>query len=597
MVDASATSANNTQLQQLLQQDLGALNLYWALQLVHGLVLAGVENFVISPGSRSTPLALAVARHPQAKYQVIIDERSAAFFALGQAKNNQKPSTLICTSGTAVANWLPAVVEANHSATPMILLSADRPPELIGRAANQTIDQTKIFGDHVRAFHNLPTPEINVANSDYLSHLAAQAMHESQFPLAGPVHLNIPLREPLLPNFVKQSEKLDQFFADLFSTLPKKRVQIFSPLENRVEQLNREQSNQIQNLATQINGKSGWILCGSGNYPSSFQKQISELAERLNAPIFADAQSNLRWGNEVSPFFCSEYDQFLAKNSETGKPVEKPEWILQFGRPLLSKNLNNAIKQAAPETFITICNNHLWPDPDLQMTHFFPIKPDFFCTALVKALPELSESADKNPPCPSFTKGGNLPVQSETQTEGSLTLPDVMQVLQKTLPANTQLFCANSTAIRELDRWFGNREEPLQLFTNRGASGIDGNLSTLFGIASNTDAEIPVVGIIGDVTFYHDLNALKLAKELNRNITILLINNGGGQIFSQLSPQHLPHTEFEKIWLTPTNLDFLYAAKLFELEYHIVENIMDFKGALHAALEQDCCNLIELKMN
>ena len=253
--------------------DTGTLNFQWSQAMVAGFVAAGVTHAVISPGSRSTPLALAMLRQAGLICNVAVDERSAAFFALGIAKASQRPVLLLATSGTAPANWFPAVIEAGQSGIPLILISADRPPELQDCGANQSIDQINLFGSHVRASHALAAPHAGFAPA-YLHHLAARVYEQATWPDPGPVHINQPFREPLMPQD-----------AGLSANIPKT-IHVRQPLL-------QPSPLAVEELAAAISGKPGLIICGELPQNPDFPETVTQLAAQLDCPILAEPLSNL----------------------------------------------------------------------------------------------------------------------------------------------------------------------------------------------------------------------------------------------------------------------------------------------------------------
>ncbi len=551
--------------------ETGTRNLQWSTCLIQMLVESGVDRFIISPGSRSTPLALAAARNQTAEHWVIIDERDAAFFALGQSRKRGTPSALICTSGSAVANWLPAVVEANHSATPLLLLSADRPPELHNCGANQTIEQHNLFGEQVRGSYTTPPPDEIEEPLQRLSTLVPQLIQRMSHPLPGPVHLNIPLRKPLLS---EDSTSID--------------CQSHHSLPAQVEGSEAGQpidKTDYQALARTIHGEPGLILCGEGSYDESFYPLLEKLAERLDSPIIADPLSNLRWGHPENRRLITHYDGLLRGRGAAN--LTHPEWIIQFGRFPLSSSLENFLQQRPPPRYITVHHKTLWSDPLSLSTQKLEIDPSSFCTGLLghcgnnASLPEYNHTLQQQ----------EKRAAEWSSSESALNEHQIIQTLRQQLPDGALLFSGNSMAIRDLDGWLASREQPLQLFANRGASGIDGNLATVCGIRSTTGSDTPVVALLGDLTLFHNLNALYLAKESGMNLTILLLNNGGGNIFSYLPPAELD--EFESLWLTPTTIDFKKAAQLYDIPYRSIDQQNELQQ-LGDAFRQGGPKLIEL---
>ncbi|MBT7308025.1 MAG: 2-succinyl-5-enolpyruvyl-6-hydroxy-3-cyclohexene-1-carboxylic-acid synthase, partial [Gammaproteobacteria bacterium] len=474
------------------------------------------------------------------------------FFALGQSRytlsstSPPTPTILICTSGSAVANWLPAVVEANHAALPLLLLSADRPPELHQCGANQTIEQEGLFGVQVRATHPLPPPDEITHPRREITRLLTTLTKQLTLSIPGPIHLNIPFREPLLPLQPEQMNWSAEPFPPLFPPLPP------SPLPD------------TRALGETIHHQAGLILCGEMQYGEDFHPLLTELAQRLDCPVLLDPLSNLRWGAATHPRLLSHYDGFL--RGWLKKSHHHPDWVIQFGDFPLSKTVANWLTKCPPPTFVTIQNQRLWSDPERLSSEHFESSSTTFATSLLSNLQTDAHLPHWSQPFieqeqQALHYSPPHPEQCEQQ---------LLHQLLEQLPAETHLFSGNSMVIRDIDGWLPARTAPLYLFANRGASGIDGNLSTACGIRSLVDPEIPVVALLGDLTLFHDLNALSTVSQIGGNFTLLVINNGGGNIFSYLPPAPLP--EFESLWLTPSPINFEQAAKLYNLAYQRIDS-------------------------
>jgi len=541
-------------------------NLRWSQALVDGLVGRGLSRVVISPGSRSTPLALACERHPAIQTWIQVDERSAAFFALGLAKGELRPVALIATSGSAPAHWYPAVIEASKSAIPLLLLSADRPPELQDCGANQTIDQINLFGTHVRSFHQLPLPSSDGRQLDAIQQLGQQAAEESLSPLPGPVHLNIPLREPLVPD---GSE----------SAIPESQteIQTVAPFTPSPEMALPKR------LATELGGKQGIIVCGPEHYADGFAEALTTLAQRLGAPILADPLSNLRFGAHRQQQIISRYDAFLRRPIFTRSHT--PDWVLRFGAMPVSKSLSTYLESSTRSRHYLIDGNGRMRDPLHRIDAPVAADPTLFCRQLADQLPQLNyhQWLDE------FKQEELRAAQLATRLGGAEA--DIIGQCIKKLPAQSRLFCSNSMPIRDLDSYSGGGKKPLQLLANRGVSGIDGNISTLLGLAAaNANKPGVTLGLIGDLALFHDMNGLLMAREVDA--IIILFNNNGGAIFRHLPQAELP--EFERVWKTPTHLDFSHVARLYGLTYRQLTEISQFDDALDWALQQSGVRLIEL---
>ncbi|HSD59611.1 MAG TPA: 2-succinyl-5-enolpyruvyl-6-hydroxy-3-cyclohexene-1-carboxylic-acid synthase [Burkholderiales bacterium] len=546
----------------------GAENLLWAAHLVDALVAAGVTRVVISPGSRSTPLALAWLRHPAARSFIEVDERSAAFFALGLSRGSGEPAALVSTSGSAPAHWWPAVIEADRSATPLLLLSADRPPELQDCGANQTVDQVKLFGGAVRAFHQTGDVDCAPERVRWLRWLAQRAADQARFPLPGPVHLNIAFREPLLPE--GPAPALPQ------AGEPGLRVSCgtLAPDPRAVEE-----------VEAQISGGAGLIVCGPHSGGARFAPAVAQLARGLGAPIFADPLSGLRFGPHERARVLARYDAFL-RGPADGLPA--PEWVIRFGAAPVSKSLNQWLARLeVPQ--VLVAGHGAWLDPVHRATQVLHADAAATCAALV--------AAGLEPAPPEWFAG--LEARERRAARAAEAAPpaeplyeaEVFRALIEALPEGTRLFAGNSMVIRDLDSFSGTSPKALEILGNRGASGIDGNISTVLGLAAAGGA--PVAGVIGDLALLHNLAGLHAARGLDALLVVL--NNGGGGIFGYLPQAGLP--EFERGWLTPANLDIGRAAALFGVEHHRAATGRELDSALAALLPARGVRLLEVVLD
>lgn len=532
--------------------DPGSENYIWASHLIQGLTASGVTHAVISPGSRSTPLALACLQHSGLKTWVQVDERSAAFFALGLAKACYQPVILICTSGSAPANWYPAVIEADMGAIPLILLTADRPAELRDCGANQSIDQTHLFGGHVRAFHELPPSDAKPEMLRYLRTLAARVSDQCRWPMPGAVHVNVPLREPLVPAAAPS--------APVEKKAP---VVVSRPLLSLPAEENTK-------LASELAGGKGVIVCGWGEHGSGFPAAVAALARKLACPVLADPLSGLRFGGHDRASVLCRYDAFMRRSHV--KENLKPDWVLRFGAMPVSKTLQQFLAAQSGIRHFAVDANGRWPDPLHQATRMVRADPAGLCRQLASVI----ELAAPSSWLAAF--------QAEEQRAAGLAQQNapleaaVVQAVVDLLPAGGTLFSGNSMAIRDLDSFSGSGTKLLQIMGNRGASGIDGNVSTALGLAGG--GARPVVALLGDLAFYHDMNGLLAARGMD--VVFVVINNGGGGIFEYLPQVQLE--DFERAWLTPLGLDFAHAARMYGLGYKKISRAEDFQAALAPAL-------------
>lgn len=568
----------------------GAINYQWAFSLIHYFTLHGVSQAVISPGSRSTPLALACEKHPDITTWVQVDERSAGFFALGLAQQEFKPVILICTSGSAVTNWFPAVVEASHSYTPLLLLSADRPSELQHCGANQTIDQNVLFGSHVRDFISLEHADETLLKSNYLKRITTQACGKSLNRKPGPVHLNIPLREPLLPRRFT-AEELNHFIERLGEQII---ATATSAILSSTPALSIASATLLMLYQTLETGN-GLIICGrlTAQEDRGFAGLLAKLAKKLNCPVLLDPLSNQRFSQSHNTHFNYNYDHFLKNHPFS------PDWVIRFGQFPVSKNLMNYLQQLDCHT-ILVSPYGDWLDPIHKANTLLHTLPVNLCRQLIDAKIKPNHSSWLKHWQDAEQKSEQQ-IHQLVETNNPLFEGHVISTLLKSIPDNGFLFSGNSMAIRDFDTFIthsstGNKK--LGFYGNRGVSGIDGNLSTFLGLLTNklsSEKKSYGVALLGDLSFYHDMNGLLICKKLTAlgyNATILLINNSGGGIFNYL-PQH-QLDDFDKLWKTDTELDFQYSARLYGLNYLRIENKEELETQLPEVFSQSGIQLVEV---
>jgi 2-succinyl-5-enolpyruvyl-6-hydroxy-3-cyclohexene-1-carboxylate synthase len=560
-------------------------NVRWAQIFVEELARCGLQAVCIAPGSRSTPLTMAFDAHPAIEVYGHLDERSSSFFALGMAMATERPVALVCTSGTAAANFYPAIIEAHYSQVPLLVLTADRPPELRESGANQTIDQVKMFGDHVLWSIDVALPDADapavVLRS--LNTLAARAYATAAGIVQGAVHLNFPFRAPLEPAGT----------AELSGTgRPDERGPATRILRGR--QL--PSAAQVQELAALIREhERGLIVCGPGDRLSvEFAAAVSSLSQQTGYPILADPLSGVRFGPHVEGAFISgAYNFYLAQR---GALPAAPEVVFRFGAVPTSKALNTYLDGLVePPLQIHIRASGRWADDTHRVKVFLQADPEITCQRLSVAL--------TNHDCPrkSDWAGTIITLESDcwqalASIENSLFFDGaaVADVLSW-LPAGTRLFAGNSLPIRHVDQFGRPARTAIRVYGNRGASGIDGNVSTALGIAAAAP-DAPLVAIVGDITLYHDLNGLLALKQVGgRKVTIILLNNNGGGIFHRL-PIAAFEPSFTRRFLTPHDLDFAPAAEMYGLDYCLVTNRPALKEALDAG-SGDGPRLIEVRTN
>ncbi|AQS45219.1 2-succinyl-5-enolpyruvyl-6-hydroxy-3-cyclohexene-1-carboxylic-acid synthase [Bacillus velezensis] len=534
--------------------------------------LSGVTDAVVCPGSRSTPLAVLAAAHPDIQVHIQIDERSAGFFALGLAKARQRPVMLICTSGTAAANFYPAVIEAHYSRVPLIVLTADRPHELREVGAPQAINQHFLFGNFVKFFTDSALPEENPQMLSYIRTLAGRAVSEAGKRPMGPVHINVPLREPLMPDLS----------AGPFERMRKgKHVSVTTGMQSADQDA-------LCHITERLAGtERGMIVCGE-IHGEAEKQQIIALAEMLQFPILADPLSNLRNGEHDKTLIIDAYDSFL--KDEEIKEALRPDAVIRFGPMPVSKPLFLWLRDdPAIEQFI-VDEDGGWRDPTQAGAHMIHCHPSVFLEAVRSA-----ETGKRPSGWLEKWQFVNARFRSHLQAASMDDLSfegNVYRQLQHLVPEGSSIFVGNSMPIRDVDTFFEKQDRSFRVYANRGANGIDGVVSSAMGLCEGTKA--PVTLVIGDLSFYHDLNGLLAAKKLGIPLTVILINNDGGGIFSFL-PQASDKTHFEELFGTPTGLDFRHAAALYGGTYTCPETWEAFKDAYQPQADKPGLHIIELK--
>ncbi|WP_077327677.1 2-succinyl-5-enolpyruvyl-6-hydroxy-3-cyclohexene-1-carboxylic-acid synthase [Virgibacillus siamensis] len=533
------------------------------------LVKSGLTDVVISPGSRSTPLAMTLSEHPEMSQWVILDERSAAFFALGMAKKKKRPVAIVCTSGTAAANYFPAIVEAYYSRVPLVVLTSDRPHELRDVGAPQSIGQLKLFGDYAKWFHEMALPEAGDAMLHYVRSKASRAVYTANAGNAGPVHLNFPLREPLVPDFTLEN---------LWGDSPE---HAYYPMYAGSRQLSDEQ---VEQLSGQISRLSkGLIVCGPQT-DRAFAEAAVRFATAWKLPILADPLSQLRAGNHAKDVIIEGYDAIL--RNETIRNKLKPDYIIRFGAMPVSKPYLFFVKEHGEVPQFIVEQEEGYREPAGNRSAFIYADPAELCNRLAEKTNMSDGEWLRKWQSMNDTAKCYLLKQEDDLTEGS-----TVRIMAETIPDGGNLYVGNSMAIRDVDTFFETTSKSVHIMGNRGANGIDGMVSSGLGAAASSG---PTVLLLGDLSFFHDSNGLLAAKQYHLNITILLINNDGGGIFSFL-PQNNHKQHFEALFGTPMNVDFSHLVNMYGGNYVNVRTIGELKNALDDSYQYNGLSVIEVK--
>jgi 2-succinyl-5-enolpyruvyl-6-hydroxy-3-cyclohexene-1-carboxylate synthase len=509
-----------------------------ASAVVQSLYQNGVRHAVISPGSRSTPLTLAFAYHPGISKKIVLDERSAAFIALGIGKVSGRPAALVCTSGTAAANYFPAIAEAKQAGVPMIVLTADRPPNLRGTGSSQTIDQVKLYGDYAVFFHEMGEPGIDERDTARIRYAAKQAVTDS-IRKGGAAHLNFPFRKPLEP-----SKEIADLARERFERQPDDTKPVRSAF-SRTLRLDEELSDLINKSSRPL------IIAGPANKHQSNSSTAAKLAEKLNAPIIAEPGSRF----DHHPLRVHRYEQLLRNDSARNSLA--PDILLRFGDQPFTKSVLGGMEAWKDLPTIQFSGRLSWQDHHMSSDWNIELhQNDRFDLNSLE-----SKGSDY------FVQWKNADSDAEKRLNDTLKNEDglcdghVFHHITKKIPAEWNLMLSNSLPVRDA-ALFGNPGPGVNV--NRGAAGIDGILSTAIGTAMATKS--PVACVLGDLAFLHDANALLSLKNIGTPFSVIVINNNGGNIFRML-PIYEHGEIYQSYFETPQDADIEHIARAYGISY------------------------------
>ena len=551
------------------------LNLACAWALVDGLVGGGLRHACVSPGSRSTPLALALSRHPDVEVHVHLDERSSAFFAVGLARASRQPVAIACTSGTAAAEFLPAMVEASQSRVPLVALTADRPPRLRGTGANQTIQQIGLYGAYARETLDLPVPEA-AGQEAWWRQAAREALEAQRTDVLGPVHINCPFEEPLSPSAG----------VELPSTMHEALDLPVAPSADLTPE-------ETDRLATMVSGARGAVVVGG--WPGDLTNEAMFWAQTMSWPVIAEPVSNARVPDA----------SLLAGQSLLGSrawvEAHRPDVVIQFGAAPTTRATQSFV--ASAERSIVADRWHLDSDPEHLASWRIAVDPGAVSGALrdrpveqgevgvAVAGPRSTDEVDElwarrllPPPqdwLPAWRDGdrrARAALDDFLDGIGEPFEPRVARDVAASIPDGGTLVVGNSTPIRDLDLTMAPRDG-LRVMANRGASGIDGLVSTSLGVAAVAPG--PTVALLGDLSFLHDVGALAWASHQGTDLCIVVIANGGGELFSQLPQRDLP--EHRDLFVTPHGADIGALSRAAGANHLRIERAADLVPSLLSA--------------
>jgi 2-succinyl-5-enolpyruvyl-6-hydroxy-3-cyclohexene-1-carboxylate synthase len=567
----------------------------WARLLINSLVDAGIGQAVISPGSRSTPFAWAALKCPRLCSRVIVDERSAGYFAVAQGKMSGRASLLVCTSGSAAANYYPSIIEASESQTPLLVLTADRPLELQARAAPQTIDQIKLYGDYVRRYVELGLPEPEPSSLRALRSTAFAAELTTRAPRPGPVHLNARARKPLGPLAATGPDA-----EALASTVD--RI-LEEPLETTRSWCTVPDAASLALVCDACEqARAGVIVCGSESAATSLDPAtVAAFARVSGFAVLREATSQLRFCGDAAlgKLSCDAVEPLL----ESGPVPPEPYVILQLGRPPTSSSYHAHLLRHAHAAVYVVAPSG-WPDPTSRARMMLNGDPHTIVECLTRELQTRAASV------PSALLRERLAYRAELRAaderawlaihallggpEPVLSEGRAIRMTVDNVPMGSVLALGNSLPVREVDMYCPGTRGVLKVLSQRGTNGIDGLISGAAGAASVTRQ--PTTLIVGDVSLLHDLGGLWCARSLGMPLVVVVINNGGGRIFDTLAGNETPAgtTPELEVWTTPPRIDLSHAARTFGARYFAAQTPRELQAVLQRAyIDPDLC-LVEV---
>lgn len=526
---------------------------------------SGIRHVCACPGSRSTPLAIEFARRSDVKLWMHLDERSAAFFGLGLARALREPVALLATSGTAAANFFPAVVESSFARVPLVVLTGDRPHELRDNGAPQTIDQLRLYGQHARWFFDLPEPDGTPEQLRLVATLAARAVATARAEPAGPVHLNWPFRDPLVPTR-GEPPALEP-------------ISVHNPRLAPAPEV-------VQELAELFDrSPRGLIVVGPEDADADLATAVVTLAGQTGYPVLADALSGLRCGSHDRSHVIETYDAFLRGHTEL-----EPELVVRIGAPPTSKPLQQYLDSQLAARSILVDPGG-WREPGNLASQVLHVEPRLLC----EALSTLIQPRDSSAWLQDWLRINAVTQRAMAKQLAQMDEPfegKVFSRLAELLPDSVLLFAGNSMPVRDLDTFLPSASKRVRCLANRGANGIDGVVSSALGASAAGLG--PVVLTIGDISFYHDLNGLLAARKYGLDLLVVLLNNDGGGIFSFLPQAEALPEDFELLFGTPHGLDFAPFATGYGGSFARAEDWSTFDAAVTEALRRGGLQVIEV---
>ncbi len=599
----------------------GKSNALWAGSFVDELARVGVREICVAPGSRSTPLVLAAVRDGRFRMFSIVDERSAGFFALGMGRASGRPAVVITTSGTAGANLYPAVIEASQGEVPLLVLTADRPHRIRDADGNQAMDQLRLFGIFPRAFFEVEPPHFEVESPRldepslrHLRGLAGRAVSLALGPPRGPVHLNFPFEKPLEPEPIS-GDPLEEYplTGDSLDTARKEHPRAGGgrpggePFVRVSPKLTAVPEGEVARVRVALEGATRGVIV-AGPVPDSWKVGAATLAlgAATGFPVLADPLSGARFSPPHGAQVVGGYDLFL--RSPHAREALKPELILRIGGSPTSTGVLDYLAESGNARQIVVDDGHRWKDHLASAHHYIQASPAPFLGRLAT---ELRGARDPDWQDLWSEAEARTRLALDRQGPGELLEGEILAAVAEGLPEGANLMVASSMPIRDLDAFAFPSPKALQVFGNRGASGIDGLVSTTLGIASasesgpsphgtgtgagaGTEPTRPTVGVLGDLAFFHDMNGLLALKSLRSRVLFVVVNNDGGGIFHTL-PIRGHEPAFTQFFATPHGLDFGKVAELYGIPYSRAGSLAEFEELFLKALMTDGPSILEVR--
>lgn len=540
-------------------------NQLWARALVDELARAGVTDVVVSPGSRSTPLVLAFAGDPRFRITVQVDERCAGFLALGMGRGNGRPAVVVTTSGTAGANLYPAVVEASQGEVPLLVLTADRPHALRDSDANQAIDQLRLFGPFVRAFHEVAPPSVEDGALRHLRMLAGRAVATAIGAPAGPVHLNLPFQKPLEPTPVPGD--VPPRFPEEHPLAAGGRPGGTVPFVRIAPRRSRASAAEVAWLQEALTAALRPVLvAGPVTDCDAVGPALQRFALRAGVPLLADPLSGGRYGAEAETPVTAFHD--LVLRSPEARKALRPDLVIRVGASPTSAAVLGWLGGLGDVRQVVVDGGGRWKDHLAVAAEMLPVDP-------VDLLDRVAAGVEPGRGTGPSRRGWQELWQALGEAAGAAVAGDagppfegtVLAAAARALPAGGEFYVSSSMPVRDLDAFVPPRPERLHVRGNRGASGIDGIISTALGVRLTTTG--PMVAVLGDLAFYHDMNGLLAVRNSRPDLVFVVIQNDGGGIF-HLLPIRNHEPDFTPYFATPHGLDFARAAALYELPHRLV---------------------------